>query len=393
MKIQNHPSYRSGNDVQLLFSGAHYFELMENIIATAQQSIHLQVYIFEEDETGKLIANALKKAAKRGVKVFVVVDTFGSGSLSASFIKEMISSGIYFRRFSPFVFSKRLQMRRRLHRKVIVADGNVALIGGINIADKYKGTENQIPWLDFAVKLKGAVCKDVFKICSRIWYKKLPQHILYDLKNFTTIDNEGGKISARIRQNDWIGKKYGISKSYKNAFRHAEKSITLVASYFLPGFQLRRMLRKASERGVHVNLILSEISDVPLTKYASCFLYDWLFRHKIHVYEYKQTVLHGKVAIVDNEWSTVGSYNLNHLSEYGSLELNVDILDKEFAHNFDEYLAQIMKNECKLIIPEEYVKNKTLIAQFRNWLAYQTLRLFMRLLYVLTKKEYENVLI
>ena len=149
-------------DLLLVHSGEDYFLRLQNIIANAQLEIHVQTYIFRNDSIGIKIANALKEAASRNVKVYVLVDGFGSASLTPQFIDDLISHGIQFRKFSPFFSINSLYLGRRLHHKIVVADGNVALIGGINIADKYSRTESESPWLDYAVQIKKvAIAEDL----------------------------------------------------------------------------------------------------------------------------------------------------------------------------------------------------------------------------------------
>ena len=225
--------YVQAESVKLIFSGENYFETLEQIIANAEEVIHLHTYIFENDETGRRIARALTKASKRGVHVFVLADAFGSNSLSKDFIRKLNNEGVNFRLFSPLFSSESLLLGRRLHQKVVVADKKTALIGGINIADKYHGTKNEPAWLDYAVLIKGESCVYMHDLCGRIFEKR---------KFKTKIERENekksfnGKVSIRFSRNDWIRNKNEIYKSYKEALSKAEKSIVIVASYFLPGY-------------------------------------------------------------------------------------------------------------------------------------------------------------
>src|ERR1051326_2059019 len=150
--------YVHAESVKLVFSGKNYFEMLEKIIDEAKETIHLQTYIFENDNTGKKIADALIRASRREVKVFVLADAFGSNSLPRKFIDNLRKEKINFRFFSPLFSSEGIFFGRRLHHKIVVADKHIALVGGINIADKYYGTQNENAWFDHAVLVKGKAC-------------------------------------------------------------------------------------------------------------------------------------------------------------------------------------------------------------------------------------------
>jgi cardiolipin synthase len=163
--------------------------------------------------------------------------------------------------------------------------------------------------------------------------------------------------------------------------------MTIFASYFLPGRNERRLLRNASRRGVDIVIVLSAESDAPVFKRATNFLYDFILRNNITIYEYLPSNLHAKVATVDGEWCTIGSYNMNHLSDYGSIEMNVDILDSQFAEMFEGILKEIIEKECRQVTFEEYKRRKTWLFQFTDWISYQMIRFMMRLMFALAAKR------
>jgi cardiolipin synthase len=363
--------YHKAAEIRLVHSGNDYFETLENLIHQAKHSLHLQTYIFDEDETGKNIANSLKAAASRGVKIHMMLDGYGSKSLSRKFSKDLRSSGIRLRYFAPFFSSQNIYFGRRLHHKVIVADKNTALIGGINIADKYHGSATETGWLDYAILIKGSICQEVDNICLHtygrklIWKqkkaKKIPKQILSD-----------ELISVRIRENDRLRRKNQISASYLQAIQNAKKSIYITGSYFLPGTRLRKALIRAAKHGVEVHLIMAGVSDVPVFQSATRWLYDLLFRNGIKIYEWEKSVLHGKVAVVDGNWATIGSFNLNHLSAYGSIELNIDVLDEQFSKSFQLHLKSVIETGCKQVFPIH--QNNHWTAKLKRWGAYQLTR-------------------
>jgi cardiolipin synthase len=163
--------------------------------------------------------------------------------------------------------------------------------------------------------------------------------------------------------------------------------MTIFASYFLPGRNERRLLRNASRRGVDIRIVLSAESDEPVVKRATNFLYDFILRNNISIYEYLPSNLHAKVATVDGNWSTIGSYNMNHLSDYGSVEMNADILDSQFGEQFEGLLQDIIKNDCRQVTFEEYIRRKTWLFQLTGWFSYQMIRIMMRLMFAHAAKR------
>jgi cardiolipin synthase len=158
-------------------------------------------------------------------------------------------------------------------------------------------------------------------------------------------------------------------------------------SYFLPGRNERKLIKNAGLRGVDISVVFSAESDAPMFKRATEFLYDFILRNKIRIYEYLPANLHAKVATVDGTWSTIGSYNLNHLSDYASVEINAGILDEKFTQQFDEVLKEIIRNDCRQVTLEEFNRRRTWLTKVNGWISYQTLRLLMRIMYQLTSKK------
>jgi cardiolipin synthase len=161
----------------------------------------------------------------------------------------------------------------------------------------------------------------------------------------------------------------------------------IFASYFLPGRNERKLLRNASRRGVDIIIVLSAKSDAPVFKRATNFLYDFILRNNIKIYEYLPSILHAKVATVDGTWSTIGSYNMNHLSDYGSVEMNADILDSGFTEKFEKLLLEIIEKDCRQVTFQEYIHRKTWLYQISDWVSYQMIRFMMRLMFLLTGKQ------
>ena len=379
-------SYRTVDSLKLIHSGEEYFDTLKEIINKARKTIHLQVYIFSDDVVGRKVAALLKSAAERGVEVFVIVDTIGSFSLPDSFIEDLKKTGIHFRFFHPLISSSGFHFGRRMHHKVVTVDGEFALVGGINIAERYMSSENAPAWLDFAVLIKGDMVRGISDICERLWKRKFTRNVLVK-QGRSLLNSDTDKTLVRVRENDWMRKKFAISKSYKQSFNRAENYITIVGAYFMPSLRLRHLIKKAAKRGVKVRVILSQFSDARIFRKASIYLYSWLLRQGVEVYEYKKSVVHAKIAVVDDIWTTIGSHDLNFLSTYGLIEMNIDILDKNFTASFNHELEGIMQNDCIQILKDDYSKNKSLIEKITEWLAYQAMRFSLWTLVFITSKK------
>ena len=158
----------------------------------------------------------------------------------------------------------------------------------------------------------------------------------------------------------------------------------IMASYFLPGRNERRLLRFASRRGVDIRIVLAAESDAHVFKRATNFLYDFILRNNIRIYEYLPSNLHAKVATIDGTWCTIGSYNLNHLSDYGSIEMNADILNSKFVRGFEAMLLGIIEKDCRQVTVREYSRRKSWFSRLADWTSYQMIRLLMRIMFMLT---------
>lgn len=360
------------DQIRLVKSGHEYFELVEELINHASHSIHLQAYIFHSDETGKRIGRALKNAARRGVHVYVVVDGYASQELSGKFIRKLNEAGVHFKFFSPLLKSKYFYFGRRLHHKVITVDDRIGLVGGINISDNYNDTIEAPAWLDWALYVEGEIAKSLRQICERRALDISSVGNMPDLK----LNSSTPKASlVRIRVNDWVRRKRDITISYIQMLQHAKSHVTIMSSYFLPGKVLKRQLKLAANRGVRIRVIMGQQSDVTLSRLAEQYMYRWLLRNNIEIYEYTPKIVHSKLAVFDGHWLTVGSYNVNNISAYASIELNLDVKDSEFVSKVEHRLERIIAEDCVAITQEEYHRNTTLWNKFLQRSAYDIFRL------------------
>jgi cardiolipin synthase len=364
--------YVANDGARLVRAGREYFQLLQQLIREARHTIHLQTYIFEEDETGKEVIQELLLAAQRGVKIYIIIDGYASQNFSDELVERLRSAGIYFRFFAAYFKSKYFYFGRRMHHKVFVSDARRSLVGGINIGNHYNDTALNVAWLDWATYVEGPVSLLLQQICERrVKNETFTRIVLPPVPDLTS------RILVRPRINDWVRRRREISLSYTEMFKEAKSHITMVSSYFIPGNILKRYIAGAAKRGVKIRVIQTGISDVTIAKYAERYMYNWFLRNGIELYEYQPKVLHAKLATYDGKWVTVGSYNLNNISAYASVELNLDILDKNFAIDTEARLQRIIDHDCIQITPEYFQKKQTLWERYLQRSAYDIFRIIL----------------
>ncbi|HET9054056.1 MAG TPA: phosphatidylserine/phosphatidylglycerophosphate/cardiolipin synthase family protein, partial [Cyclobacteriaceae bacterium] len=274
MVKKNSSHNTSRNKAELIRGGRAYFDLLKKLISEAWHVIHFQFYIFDPDQTGLEIAGALAAAAKRGVSVYVLLDAYGSQGLTRPVIEQFQSAGVHFRWFQPLLKSRKFYLGRRLHHKVVVIDSHHSLVSGLNISDRYNDMPGQPAWLDWALHGEGEVAHQLEDICRRRM-KLRPQATQPAVKT--------GSCEIGVRVNDWIGRRGEITRAYLEMLREAQSHVVIMTPYFMPGRYFRKALKDAAARGVKIQMILTRDSDVPGTKYAERYMYDWLYRHNIEI--------------------------------------------------------------------------------------------------------------
>ncbi|MDH4285119.1 MAG: cardiolipin synthase ClsB, partial [Gallionellaceae bacterium] len=303
-------------------------------------------YIYADDAAGHMVSEALQRAAKRGAKVHLLVDGFGSSSLPASRIDELQAAGIVVLWFRPEIarFRMRRYRLRRLHRKLAVIDGEVAFVGGINIIDDVPGGELIAPRLDYAVEVRGETVKRIHAAVRRLWLLVLwtnfrRQPARERLETTYTHDAQQ-KVLFLLRDN--LRHRRDIEQAYVEAIGGAQHEIIIANAYFLPGRVFRRTLLQAAQRGVRVMLLLQGKVEYRLQHYAMLALYDELLAVGVEIYEYQASYLHAKVAVVDGCWATVGSSNIDPFSLWLGREANLVVRDAKFAKTLRASLAHEM---------------------------------------------------
>lgn len=343
----------SGNAITLLHNGMEYFPKLEAAIDSAQQEIYLETYILEYDQIGIRIVNALIRASRRNVTVHLLIDGFGSRKLPRKVIQSMRDVGVKILIFRPEIFGLRRHRFRRMHRKLVVLDAQVAFVGGINIIDDLDQPEMQAPRLDYAVQIKGPLLLKIHPAAQYLWTLVAWAHFKKRWINRTVLPQTGkpqGHQRAAFLIRDNLRHRRDIEQAYLDAINNARSEIIIANAYFLPGRHFRQALNKAARRGVIVILLLQGKVEYSLQHYATHALYGNLLDAGIRIYEYKKSYLHAKVAVIDNHWATVGSSNIDPFSLLLAREANVVINDKAFASELRSSLEQaIMKDSVSVV--------------------------------------------
>ena len=338
--------WRSGNRVRLLENGEAYFPAVFEAIRAARREVIIETFIVFEDKVGLALQAELVAAARRGVEVDVLVDGFGSCDLTPAFCGPLAEAGVRLRSFDPAsrILGVRLNVLRRMHRKIVVVDGSTAFVGGINFSADHLGDYGPEAKQDWAVELQGPIVDDIHRyVVAAI----RPRREDREAAAAASTSSPAGPAEALLLVRDNHRHRADIERHYRAAIRSARKQVLIANAYFFPGYRLLRELRRAAQRGVEVHLILQGEPDMPIVKKAAELLYDHLQRDGVQVHEYCKRPLHGKVAVIDDEWSTVGSSNLDPLSLSLNLEANVVIRDRAFADCLRGRLRHLIDHECQ----------------------------------------------
>ena len=337
-----------GNRVRLLENGDAFFPRVLAAIDGARADVLVETFILFDDAVGRSLRAALVAAARRGVRVALTLDGYGSPDLPADFTGALVEAGVRLRYFDPKrrLLGLRTNLFRRLHRKIVVVDGRVAFVGGINYSADHLASAGETAKQDYSVEVEGPAVATIHAFARaallatagpRGWERvsgASREHAGDAQVRFVTRDNR--------RPTD-------IENAYIAAIRGARKRVLIANAYFLPGYRLLHELHAAARRGVEVTLLLQGNPDMPMVANAARGLYPYLLGGGVRIVEYCQRALHAKLALVDDEWTTVGSSNLDPLSLALNLEANVLVRDRAFNAHVHEHLQSLIERHCREI--------------------------------------------
>lgn len=403
------PSLTGGNRVALLSGGDELFPAMCEAIAAARHQVWLATYIFHDDPAAERVARALAEAARRGVWVGVVVDGFGSKATLPALRRWLQPAGVNLAVFRPVDRWWRLLQPgqlRRLHQKLCVVDGGLGFVGGINVIDDRNDLNHgwsDAPRLDFAVRVQGPVAARMEQAARAMWTRAALgadwREEVRQLAHSAEPLARARRLLARLRVQprptgaepppaalapvraallvrDNLLRRRAIERAYVDAIARAAQRVDLVCPYFYPGRAFRRALRRAAERGVAVRLLLQGKADYRFAALAAQVLYDEMLRSGVRIHEYTPAFLHAKVAVVDGDWATVGSSNIDPLSLLLNLEANVIVRDGPFADELARRIGTALQASREVLRPPVRAGWLAVLRRgFVAWVAYWFLRL------------------
>jgi len=332
------------NEVTLLYTGTEYFPALIGAIDAAQYEVYFETYIFADDDTGQAVLAALCRAAQRGIDVRMITDWWGTGRRKINCMHEKLeAAGVHHRVFNPW-FKRGIT---RTHRKICVVDRETALVGGININDDMFCDYNHAislsaPRWDFAVQVRGPLVAAIHLEAQTQWQRLgkmglMKRISLYrDARKVNKIA-AANMVHAGFVVRDNLRNRRTIQRAYLQALGRARKSVMLANPYFAPGRKFRHALAAAAERGVEVVLLIG-VGEIWLQDAVAHSFYPKLLAAGVKVVEYHKTQLHAKVAVIDDDWATVGSSNVDGLSLFLNQEANVIIKDAAFAQNLRKHI-------------------------------------------------------
>jgi cardiolipin synthase len=363
-----------GNKVTLLSDGPAAYAAMFKAIQAAKNHINLESYIIEDDDTGRKFAELLLKKQAEGVQVHIIYDCVGSIKTPEIFFQRLRDNGIQvvgFNPLNPLSGNEKWGLTQRDHRKILIVDGKVAIMGGINISKVYSSSplkkrqnvNSPIHWRDTDIQIEGPAVAEFQKLFLDTWM--MQKGTMPSERNYFPPLKEAGSALVRV-----VGSTPGQSNRipfivYVSAISFAEKSIHMTNSYFIPDDQIVKALAEAVGRGVDVKIILPGITDSRLTLHAQRYHYSGLLKSGVKIYEHSTSLLHAKTATIDNVWSTVGSTNMDYLSLLNNDEVNAVILGHDFAIEMEKMFARDLANS-RQILREEW-QQRSLFLKSREW--------------------------
>jgi cardiolipin synthase len=337
-------NFVSHNEIKLLHCGAEFFPALIAGIDAARYDIYFETYIFAADQTGDAVRDALARAAARGVAVRVITDWFGSGNARLKLLDVQFEQAhVRHRVFNPW-FRRGIS---RTHRKLCVIDRQLAFVGGLNVNDDLVADHDHrirlpAPRWDFAVLVRGPLVASIYREAQAQWLRvgKLGWFKRIGLFREMRADNQTlaqDPVLASFVVRDNLRNRRTIQRAYLRALGRARRSVLLANPYFAPGRKFREALASAAQRGVEVILLIG-VGEIWLQDAVAHSFYPKLLAAGVKVVEYRKTQLHAKVAVIDDQWATVGSSNVDGLSLFLNQEANIVIKDAVFARNLRRHI-------------------------------------------------------
>ncbi|WP_028079999.1 cardiolipin synthase ClsB [Solimonas soli] len=371
--------WHEGHRVELLENGEEYYPRLFEAIAAAQHEVLLETFILFDDPVGRQFHAAVLAAAQRGAQVQITIDGYGSAWLPEAYTAPLIAAGVRIHVYDPVktVLGRRTRMFRRLHRKLAVIDRRIAFCGGINLSHDHVRDYGAQSKQDYALQIEGPVVDEIRRLMLETTTPPVRRQWRWRRRRQAGAASEpprqAGDALAALVVRDNARHRADIERIYRVGVRAARHEIIIANAYFFPGYRLLRDLRRAARRGVRVRLILQGNPDMRWVQWAANTLHDYLLRGGVHIYEYCERPMHAKVAVIDGDWATVGSSNLDPLSLFLNLEANLVVRSRPLADALRASLERLMQHHCRRILPED-ARRRTLLRQLLSYVAYHATR-------------------
>jgi cardiolipin synthase len=317
---------RAGNRVRLLRDGAEAYPLMLKSIAQAKRHVLLEMYAFADDSLGREFAAALSHRASAGVEVRILYDAAGCRETPREFFGRLRAAGALVAEFRPLIGSlRRFRLPKRNHRKLLIVDGHTAYVGGLNLSRSYAPIEDGgLGWRDTQVELQGPVVADLTAMFLELWRR---ERLGEPGSDPVPDPPPAGGVPALVLSSHALRNRWEIGSHYRYAISQARERIWIANAYFLPSGRFQRELRRAAQRGVDVRVLVPARSDVAPALYAAQRSFGRYLKSGIRLFEWSGPMMHAKTALIDGNWVTVGSYNIDHLSLFRNFELTAVVVD------------------------------------------------------------------
>lgn len=370
--------WRSGNQIILLENGEAFFPRVFGALQRAQRVVLIETFILFNDKVGAALHREMLAAAQRGVQVTIMVDGYGSPDLPESYVGSLTAAGVRFLYYDPRppFMGVRTNLFRRLHRKIVVCDDEIAFVGGINYSEEHLSDYGPEAKQDYAVEVKGPIVDDIARYAHAAMNSEQPPRRWWERRQRQgEATAEPGDAQARFVWRDNHEHRDDIEHGYMEMLRHAERDVIIANAYFFPGYRLLREMRNAAQRGVRVQLIVQGKPDMAIVKVGAELLYNYLVSAGVEIYEYRRRPLHAKIAVQDEFWSTVGSSNLDPLSLSLNLEANLFIHDRAFNQVVRANLDRLLSEDC-VRVEECHLPKQTWWQLSKNVIVFHFLRHF-----------------
>ncbi len=336
-----------GNRYDVLTNGDQIFPAMLEAIRAAKRRISFETYIYDVGEVATQFTAALEEAARRGVRVNLVVDSVGGSGMEAKDIERLEAAGCRVGAFNSLKWYNVEELNYRTHRKILVVDGEVAFTGGAGIADHWLGhAQDKDHWRDTQIRMRGPIAR----LVEAAFYENFIEtagEVTPELDDLPSETDDAGRSFA-LRSSP-TGGSNDLKRLYLLAIASARRSLDITSPYFVPDESSEWSLKEAVSRGVRIRILVEgDITDAMPVKYASRNAYDRLLSMGIEIYEYQPTMMHTKVVVVDGEWSMFGSANFDNRSLELNDELNVAVSDRDLARRLLDDFEQDLRVSSRL---------------------------------------------